>query len=64
MSLHVTVRDEQTGDVETVRIPDGEYFILATAPCHVAHVNAHANGTHVLTVKDRAPQPLDPEVTP
>lgn len=63
MSLHLTIRDEQTGDVETVRIPDGEYFILATEPCHVAHTNAWATGTHVLTVKDHAPQPLPPEVS-
>jgi hypothetical protein len=53
MSLRVTVLDEQTGDEEVVQVPDGEYFILCTAPCHVAHVNAHANGTHVLTVKGR-----------
>lgn len=54
----MTIRDEQTGDVETVRVPDGEYFILATEPCHVAHAQAYANGTHVLTIKERAPRPL------
>ena len=61
MSLHVTVQDEQTREVETVRVPDGEYFLLVTEPCHLHHVQAHANGTHVLTIKGRDPRPL-PEV--
>lgn len=51
--LRVTVEDVATGDMETVEIPSDEYFILTTGDCHVAHVNAHANGTHVLTVKGR-----------
>lgn len=58
MSLHVTVRDEQEGTVEEVRIPDGEYFLLTVGDCHVANAQHHANGTHVLTVKGRNPLPL------
>lgn len=54
----MTIRDEQTGDIEMVCVPDGEYFLLVTEPCHLGHVQAHANGTHVLTVKGRDPQPL------
>lgn len=53
MSLRVVVTDEQTGDTETVHVPDGDYFIVCTAPCHLAHAQAHGNGTHVLTIKGR-----------
>lgn len=52
MSLLVTVRDEQTGDTDTTHVPDGDYLILVTDPARV-HIQAHANGTHVLTVKGR-----------
>lgn len=62
MSLHVTVRDEQEGTVEEVRIPDGEYFLLTVGECYVASAQHHANGTHVLTIKGRKPLPL-PDVT-
>lgn len=51
--LRVTVEDVEAGTTEVVEVPEDEYFILATGRCHVAHVQAHANGTHVLTVKGR-----------
>ena len=53
MSVKVTVVDEQTGDREEAIVPDGDYLIICTAPAWVHHVQAHANGTHVLTVKGR-----------
>jgi hypothetical protein len=51
--LRVTATDLETGQTETKDLPAGEYLVLTTAPCEVAHVNAHANGTHVITVKGR-----------
>lgn len=53
MSLRVTVVDIETGDSDEAVVADGDYLIICTEPCHVAHTQAHANGTHVLTVKGR-----------
>jgi hypothetical protein len=50
--IRVTVEDLATGEVETVELKD-DYMILAAGSCHVHHIQAHANGTHVLTVKGR-----------
>jgi hypothetical protein len=60
VSLTVTVLDEQTGETETQRIPDGDYLLIAVEPCHLGGVQAWgaAGQTHVLTVKGRRPQPL------
>jgi len=52
--LRVTVEDLETGDQETREMPAGEYFILCTSPCYVAHTNSYpGKGTHVLTIKGR-----------
>lgn len=53
MSVRVTVVDEQTGDTETMVIPDGDYLLTVVDPCYLAHTQVHANGTHVLTIKGR-----------
>jgi hypothetical protein len=53
MSLRVTIVDEQTGDTEETTVPDGDYLLICTQPCYIAHTSAHANGTHVLTIKGR-----------
>jgi hypothetical protein len=53
VSLRVTVVDEQTGDTDTAVVPDGDYLLLVTDPAH-ASFQAHANGTHVITVKGRS----------
>lgn len=50
--IRVTVEDLATGEKETVEVKD-DYLILVSGSCHVAHVQAHRNGTHVLTVKGR-----------
>jgi hypothetical protein len=50
--IRVTVEDLATGETETVEIMD-DYVILAAGSCHVDHVQAYANGTHILTVKGR-----------
>ncbi len=57
MSVRVTVVDEQTGDAETKRVPDGDYLLIVVEPCHLAHTQAHINGTHVLTIKDYKHRP-------
>jgi hypothetical protein len=53
VSIRVTVVDEQTGESETTTVQDGDYLLITTEPCYVAHTAAHANGTHVVTVKGR-----------
>lgn len=55
--LRVTVEDLETGDKESKEMPAGEYFILTTSPCYVAHTNSYPQkGTHVLTIKGRTAQ--------
>lgn len=49
--LRVTVEDLESGETQTTEIPAGDYVILTTDPCHLHHINAHANGTVMLTVK-------------
>lgn len=53
MSLTVTVTDDQTGDTETVVVPDGDYLLVCHEPCFMAHTQSHGNGTHVVTIKGR-----------
>ncbi len=50
--IRVTVEDLATGESESQEIHD-DYVIVCAGSCHVAHVNAFGNGTHVLTVKGR-----------
>jgi hypothetical protein len=54
VSVRVTVVDEQTGETETITVPDGEYLLTVTDPCYLANTQAFANGTHILTIKGRA----------
>jgi hypothetical protein len=57
MSLRVTVLDEQTGDTDEASIPDGDYLLICTEPCHLAGTQAYpTKGTHVLTIKGRTKQ--------
>jgi hypothetical protein len=59
MSVTVSVRDEQTGEIETQRVEDGDYLVIVTAPAYIGHVQTHRMGrTHVVTIKDRVPRPL------
>lgn len=52
--LKITVEDLETGDVETVEMPMGEYFILTTEPCHVSYQQVFGSGKTVqLTIKER-----------
>lgn len=49
----VTVRDGETGQQQSREIPADDYILITAGECHQAHVDAHANGTHVITVKGR-----------
>mgnify|MGYP001611056907 CR=1 FL=1 len=52
--LRIVVEDLETGEKEVQEMPKGEYFILTTSPCYVAHTNAYpSRGTFVITVKGR-----------
>jgi hypothetical protein len=53
MSLTVTVVDDQTGATETISVPEGDYLLVCHEPCHLAHTQAHGNGTHIVTIKGR-----------
>lgn len=61
MSLRVTVVDEQTGDTDTVRVPDGDYFIVCADPCRLDHLQMYRSGTVVLTLKSRDAHALPDE---
>ena len=50
--VQVTVLDTETGDTETVVISD-DYVISCAGTAYVDGVQAYANGTHVITVKNR-----------
>ena len=52
--IRVTAEDLETGDKRSVEVMD-DYVILAAGSCYVAHTQAHANGTHVVTIKGRKP---------
>ena len=51
--IRITVEDLETGKTQTRDVPPGDYVLLTTEPAHVAHINAFANGTHVVTIKGR-----------
>ncbi len=53
MSLKVTVVDEQTGDTDSCTVADGDYVLICAEPCYLDRTTAHANGTHVATIKGR-----------
>lgn len=52
--LRITVEDLETGDTDTTEIPAGEYVVLTTEPCRVAHTSSYPQkGTHIVTIKGR-----------
>jgi hypothetical protein len=48
--IEVTAKDLGTGDSQTVVITDN-YVVTCAGSAYVDHVQAYANGTHVITVK-------------
>lgn len=53
MTLRVTVTDVESGDNDECEVSQGDYLLITHDPCYQAGVQAHANGTHVITVKGR-----------
>lgn len=47
----VTVRDLETGDVETVTLPLDTYLLIATGDCRIAGMQVWGNGTRQITLK-------------
>ena len=50
--IRVAVTDLETGEVESVELWN-DYFVVTAGSCHISHIQTHANGTHVLTIKGR-----------
>ena len=53
--IRVTAEDLDTGESESRVIWD-DYNLVCAGSCYLANVQAHANGTHVLTIKGRREQ--------
>lgn len=51
--IKVTVSDPETGEVFESRILDNDFMVLCAGNRYLDGVQAHANGTQVLTVKRR-----------
>lgn len=49
--IKVTVTDPATGEVLGEHLVDNDYLVICAGNRYLAHTNAHANGTHVLTIK-------------
>lgn len=49
--IKVTVTDPGTGEVLAEQVLDDDYVVICAGARYVAHTNAHANGTHVVTIK-------------
>ena len=61
--IRVTAADLDTEETGTVVITD-DYVITCAGSCYVDHVQAYANGTHVITVKGRRQGRRDADSTP
>jgi hypothetical protein len=51
--LRVTAVNLLTGETSTAEIGAGNYVLLITDPCHVAHEQHYDTGTTILTLKRR-----------
>lgn len=49
--IKVTVSDPETGAVLEERILDNDFIVLCAGDRYLYNVQAHANGTQVVTVK-------------
>lgn len=50
-AIKVTITDPASGEVLGEKVLDNEYLLVTSGNRYLAHTNAHANGTHVLTIK-------------
>lgn len=53
-AIKVTVSDPVTGEVLGEQIVENDYVVICAGDRYLASAQAHANGTHVLTVKREA----------
>jgi hypothetical protein len=49
--IKVTVTDPDSGEVLGEQLLDNDYLVICAGNRYIAHTNAHANGTHVVTIK-------------
>ena len=49
--IKVTVTDPETGEVLGEQVIEDDYMVICAGNRYLAGTQAHANGTHVLTVK-------------
>jgi hypothetical protein len=49
--IKVTVSDPDTGAVLGEQVVANDYVLICAGDRYLAHTQAHADGTHVLTVK-------------
>lgn len=52
--IKVTVTDPDTGEVLGEQIVDNDYVVICAGRRYLDSTQAHANGTHVLTIKTMA----------
>lgn len=57
--IELTALDLKTDEKETVRLPAGTYVVTCTEPAHIDHIQAFANGTVQITIKDTTDRPTD-----
>lgn len=50
-TIKVTIADPETGEVLGEKTVENDYVLVVAGNTYLAHTNAHANGTHVLTIK-------------
>ncbi len=59
--IRITISDPETGEVfETKDLAD-DYLIICEGTAEETSLQAYANGTHVITVKNQRPRHSDPE---
>jgi hypothetical protein len=49
--IKVTVTDPESGEVLGEQLLDNDYLVICAGNRYLAHTTAHANGTHVVTIK-------------
>lgn len=49
--IKVTVSDPDSGEVLGEQVVDNDYVLICAGNRYVSNTDAHANGTHVVTIK-------------
>ena len=52
--IKITVTDPESGEVLGEQLLTNDYAVICAGNRYVARTNAHANGTHVITIKREA----------